>query len=292
LKASLKSSETELTRRKNVLKKKVMRCSAIAEIIVVGNELLNGTTLDTNSHWLSKKLEEIGVTVSRKTTVRDDLESISSSFREALDRKPSWIFSVGGLGPTFDDMTLQGLALTIGKKIGLNFEALQYLKESYARRSNLKRRLTSSSLKMAMIPEGSTPLPNSVGSAPAVLTKYGSSKIVSFPGVPGEMKVIFRQVVLPLLQRDFPGLATRSQIWIGSKGVRESQIAPIIDTIMRKYASKVYVKSHPFGFDKQKNSLLHFQIISDETPNLYAQRAARTMERAIAKLGGKSQRLN
>ena len=88
-----------------------------AEILVVGNELLNGTTLDTNSFWLSKELAKTGVKVERKTTVRDELSAISLAFKQCISRKPDWVFSAGGLGPTYDDMTVRGPRARIGQKI-------------------------------------------------------------------------------------------------------------------------------------------------------------------------------
>lgn len=263
------------------------------EIIVVGNELLNGTTLDTNSYWLSKRLGEIGSTVSRKTTVRDDLTMISDAFSESMQRKPQWIFSIGGLGPTFDDMTLLGLSKALGRKIKLNKNALNFLKQSYKRRPMPNRRkLSHASLKMAEIPEGSTPLPNPVGSAPAVLVEYRSTKIVSLPGVPKEMKAIFKEELLPLLRQDFARLSKRKQIWISSTGVRESQIAPSTAKIMRQYSPDIYLKSHPIGFDRKGRSLLRFQLISMKPPSsdLSLEKAARSLEKVISHLSGQSTR--
>jgi nicotinamide-nucleotide amidase len=263
------------------------------EIIVVGNELLNGTTLDTNSHWLSKRLDEIGCTVSRKTTVRDDLPTISGAFRESMQRSPQWIFSIGGLGPTFDDMTLLGLSNALGRKIKLNKNALNFLKQSYKRRPMPNRRkLLRASLKMAEIPEGSTPLPNPVGSAPAVLSEYRSTKIMSLPGVPREMKAIFKDKLLPLLRQDFEHLSRRKQIWISSTGVRESQIAPATAKIMHRYSPDIYLKSHPIGFDRKGRSLLRFQLISMNPPfsDPSLEKAARSLEKVISHLGGQGTR--
>jgi nicotinamide-nucleotide amidase len=261
----------------------------IVEIIIVGNELLNGTTLDTNSHWISRQLDGLGATVSRKTTVRDDLAMISDAFCESIKRKPRWIFSVGGLGPTFDDMTLRGLAKALGRKVKRDAKALEYLKQSYTRRPIPSRRLSRSSLKMAEIPEGSIPLPNPVGSAPAVLVELRSTKIMSLPGVPKEMKAIFKEQILPLLRRDFATLSKKKEIWISSTGVRESQIAPSIGKIMQRYSPEIYLKSHPIGFDQKGKSLLRFQLIS-LNPS-FLEEAARSLEKAISDHGGKSRRM-
>src|SRR5208283_986205 len=149
-----------------------------AEIIIVGNELLNGTILDTNSHWLSKRLTALGVFVSRKTTVRDDLSEITSAFAESLERKPSWLFSFGGLGPTYDDKTLEGLSRAIGRRLSINRVALKMLRERYRTRPRLKNqrpsRVTKYSMKMATLPEHSIPLTNRQGSAPGVFFRTPS----------------------------------------------------------------------------------------------------------------------
>jgi nicotinamide-nucleotide amidase len=233
-----------------------------AEILVVGNELLNGTTLDTNSYWLSKRLTKIGVRVERKTTVRDVLPVISKAFRDCAGRKPSWIISVGGLGPTFDDMTIQGLALAIRRELVLDRVALGMLKSSYQRRAKLFRRefrrLPKTSLKMARIPRDSTPLQNPVGSAPAVLAKAGRTRIVSLPGVPSEMKAIFEQQIAPLVKEDRSFVSVEE--WVKVVGISESKFAPRLNRIEQRFSPSIYIKSHPRGFERGK-SILNIQVI-------------------------------
>jgi nicotinamide-nucleotide amidase len=302
LTGSLKSSVPALICSYFILLEQGSSKAGIVEIIVIGNELLNGTVLDTNSHWLAKRLDKIGVTISRKTTVRDDLAVISKAFRESLEREPDWIFSLGGLGPTFDDLTLQGLAKTLGRKIRLNATALKYLRESRKRRLGTSTpRLPKASLKMAMILEGSTPLPNPVGSAPAVLVEQRSTRIVSLPGVPKEMKGIFKGELLPLLRNDFAHLWKRKQVWISSVGVRESEIAPFTLALMRRFSPYIYLKSHPMGFDRKGRSLLRFQLISTNIPLASStssktidplEAAAKALEKKIANFSGKSLRIS
>lgn len=246
-----------------------------AEILVVGNELLNGTTLDTNSHWISQELTSIGVRVTRKTTIRDDLSIISKTFRECYTRNPRWLFSVGGLGPTYDDMTIEGLAISLGKRLYTEPVAVQMLKDSYERRRKMfnrpMRRISTSSLKMAMIPRGSLPLRNSVGSAPGVLIKSDNTTVVAFPGVPGEMKAIFSEEVAPLIKQESAQFINAEE-WLELIGVSESRLAPVVSKISREYSNHLYVKSHPMGFEKGK-SIIHVQIIltarkEDETRSL------------------------
>lgn len=258
------------------------------ELIVVGNELLNGTTLDTNSHWVSKQVDRIGAVLSRKTTVRDNLHEISESVGEALRRKPNWIITIGGLGPTFDDMTLLGVAKALHTHVERNALALRYLKESYRRRQIHRRRLAQSSLKMAEIPNGAIPLPNSIGSAPGVLTNHEGTSIVSLPGVPSEMKAIFKENILPKIAQRTEGQKKRKQLWIETVGVRESLIAPATKRIMEKYRNYIYLKSHPMGFDRKERSVIHFQLISeDQSPkgNLSFIEASKDLRKEILKYG-------
>lgn len=262
------------------------------EIVVVGNELLNGTTLDTNSHWISKRLVELGALVTRKTTVRDELGEISDVFRSAIERSPEWIFSLGGLGPTYDDMTLKGLSRAIGSKIERSAEAIQMIRESRERRilagAKIPRKLLASSLKMAEIPRGSVPLRNSVGTAPGVLVQVGSTRIVSFPGVPNEMKAIFEEQVVPLLRREL-SVFKRSENWLSTSGISESAIAPHVNKLMSEYAPLVYIKSHPLGFRKGR-SLLKFQL-SATFSSREERRATRALSEATRKLSAISKKL-
>ena len=254
------------------------------EIVIVGNELLSGTTLDTNSHWLTQQLTNLGFLVRRKTTIRDDLGEISGTFKEVLSRKPAWVISIGGLGPTFDDMTLLGLARSLGKVLEINPKALEQLKERYRNRAKLYgkkySRITKASLKMVTLPRGSEPLKNTEGSAPGVLTESrGGTKIVSLPGVPREMKAIFLQELKPMLEK-VPGRIRRFEQWLYIEGVSESKIAPCVHKIVKESSQAVYVKSHPFGFKKGK-SLIKVQFIAQSENE---QDSLKLLDRACTKL--------
>lgn len=124
----------------------------IVEILVVGNELLNGTVLDTNSHWLSVRITALGGFIARKITIRDDLSVITDAVKDCLSRKPGWLFCLGGLGPTYDDMTLDGVANALGIRTRITKESVAILRENVnRRRMRLKlpkvRRISKSSLK-------------------------------------------------------------------------------------------------------------------------------------------------
>jgi len=139
-----------------------------------------------------------GGIVKRITVVRDEIDEIASSIKESLSRKVGWIIISGGLGPTYDDKTLQGLAKAVEQKLVLNEEAVRMLKRKYSRAPNLI--LTAPRIKMATMPARAKPLENPLGHAPAVMVKHGPCTIFSLPGVPTEMMAVFAKQVMPVLK--------------------------------------------------------------------------------------------
>ena len=118
----------------------------IVEILCIGTELLSGITLNTNAYWLCSEITNVGGVVRRVTVVHDDLNEISSAARESLARKPNILITTGGLGATYDDITLEALATAFGKKVVLDSRAVEMLKKSYARHK-LHYELTESAAK-------------------------------------------------------------------------------------------------------------------------------------------------
>src|SRR5438445_10762542 len=108
-----------------------MKKSPVAEIISVGNELLIGHTLDTNSHWIAKRFTRFGWTLQRITVLRDSPPAIRDGVTGALRRKPDLLITLGGLGPTHDDMTLRGVDLALHKPLMLNSEAFAMVTARY-----------------------------------------------------------------------------------------------------------------------------------------------------------------
>jgi molybdenum cofactor synthesis domain-containing protein len=256
-----------------------------AEIISIGNELLIGHTLDTNSHWIAKHLTRLGWTLERVTQLRDSLDSIKSGVRGSLKRNPSVLITIGGLGPTHDDMTLAGISRALNKPLRLNKEALQLVKDHY-RRLESKPKLTKYRTKMATLPQGSAPLPNPVGTAPGVKLQQSSTIMFSLPGVPSEMKAIFRASIIPYLE-SFHAIRPK-EIELKITGIIESALAPVLDQA-RKIYPKLYFKSHPRGRETGIRPLIHLHIyniepgaeerISDATAYVMVQ---------LARIGGRS----
>src|SRR5712692_110152 len=227
-----------------------------AEILAIGNELLIGQTLDTNSHWLAQRLHALGWTVERITTVKDSLKSIRDSVVEALDRRPELLLTVGGLGPTYDNLTIKALSKAIRKQMTLNRHALAMVMMKYKTMEkpavlNVHRK------KMAMLPSGAKPLPNPAGTAPGVVIQARGTTIISFPGVPRELKAIFKTSVIPILRRS--SAPPPSELYVMMVGIVESALAPILESV-RGENSNLYWKSHPMGRETGVKSLIKLHI--------------------------------
>ena len=234
------------------------------ELLSVGNELLLGNTVNTNASWLGAQITAAGAQVTRITTVGDDLTEISSAVKESLRRHPNVLITTGGIGPTFDDMTLKAVGRALKRRVRVNREALVLMRKHYARRFGGKLpKLTGPRLKMASIPQGSVPIENPVGTAPAVQLTVRGTTIYCLPGVPSEAKAIFLESVLPKIRANAGG---RSYVerWFELVGIMESTLAPIIDRVMAQ-ASGVYIKSHPRGVENGVSHIeLHFSTFASE----------------------------
>jgi molybdenum cofactor synthesis domain-containing protein len=230
-----------------------------SEIICIGNELLIGKILNTNENWLAKRATSLGITVKRISTVGDDVNEIANTIRETLDRTPRFIILTGGLGPTYDDKTLEGVAKSINLELFVNEKAFQMVKEKYEtyhREGRMKKvELTPSRVKMATIPEGSEPITNPVGTAPGVRLDIDDSIMFILPGVPSEMKAIFDDSVAPVMIEE-TGDLTFFEKSINVEGIMESSLAPLIDQA-RHGNSYVYFKSHPKGEERKPHIEIH-----------------------------------
>ncbi|MCS7135862.1 MAG: nicotinamide mononucleotide deamidase-related protein [Nitrososphaerota archaeon] len=261
------------------------------EIISIGNELLIGRVVNTNANWLAKKITEIGGFVRRITDVRDDLSEISSAVREALKRDTEWIITSGGLGPTFDDMTLIGVAKAIKRPIKLNKQAYQMIVEKYKdmfERGIIKSlEITPERRKMAELPAGAIPLRNRVGTAPGVLVKFGRQRIACLPGVPAELMDIFENELLPIIQKSIKRTYTVEKILI-AKDIIESALAPAIKEVISRHPT-VYIKSHPKGRESGVSIIeLHLTATapSSERIEIEIEQAVQELKEKIVALGG------
>ena len=221
------------------------RGAPIVEIVSAGNEVLIGDVLDTNTNWLCVKVTGLGGLVRRTVMLRDDVTAIAAEVRGALARGPALLFTVGGLGPTSDDRTLEGVALGLGVELELHPEAERMVAERY--REFYERgyvpfpELNEARRKMARLPAGARPLTNPVGGAPGVLVERDGTSIVSLPGVPGELKKIVEESLDEPIARLF-GRAHYEERSLVVQLQDESAIADILRRAERDHPD-VYVKS-------------------------------------------------
>ncbi len=191
-----------------------------ASIITIGDELLIGQTIDTNSAWIGTQLNKIGVWVKRRVAVGDNREDIWKALDEEA-KEVQIILITGGLGPTADDITKPLLCDYFGGKMIVNEEVLEHVTSIFLR---LNRPMLNRNLKQAEVPDTCTVLMNKRGTAPGMLFKKGELIFISMPGVPHEMKGLMSDKVLPLLQAayELPFILHRTLL---TAGVGESFIA-------------------------------------------------------------------
>ena len=183
-----------------------------AEIITIGDELLIGQVVDTNSAWMAQRLNEVGISLHQITSVHDDREHILTALEEAFSRADI-VFTTGGLGPTKDDITKHIMCEYFGTQLVEDLDVRTHIHDLYKDRPEALNRLTATQW---LVPESATILPNRVGSAPILVFKKclgvqefssleefkipNSKFLIALPGVPHEMKIAMMEQVIPYLQ--------------------------------------------------------------------------------------------
>ena len=170
--------------------------TSFASIITIGDELLIGQVVDTNSAWMAQELNKIGVSVKHRVAVGDSWDDIWNALDEE-SKYASVIFITGGLGPTSDDITKPLLCKYFGGKLILDEATLAHVTNIFV--NKLKRPMLESNIKQAEVPDVCKVLFNEVGTAPGMMFEKNEKIFISLPGVPHEMKWIMTNVVLPLL---------------------------------------------------------------------------------------------
>ncbi len=218
-------------------------------ILTIGNEVLDGLVLDTNANWLDNQIASIGLQVVRHATVRDTLEEIGHGI-DFLRNHCDVIISSGGLGPTFDDMTLDAVSRYIGVKLAEHPDAIAIIERQYKmlhdRGIVQSPDLTESRRKMAQLPVGGVPLDNRVGGAPGVRLKIdGSTTLICLPGVPSELKDIFDGSVRKWLH-ECTSMKYYERV-VDFPQRDESVMAPFVSEVM-ELSPSVYIKSMPHSY--------------------------------------------
>ena len=223
------------------------------EIIAVGKELLRGQTQDTNSSWLARRITALGGVIGRVVIPDDDVKAIAQEIKNSLNNGARIIITTGGLGPTFDDMTLAGIARATALPLALHAGALEFVNRRY---EDFYKKgfvddpaITPPREKMAHLPQGAEPLDNPVGTAPAVLLTIPQGIIFALPGVPCEMQAIFELVVVPRL-KGLLGAAIYLEETVNTGLGDESVIAGMVDQVMQQVPG-TYLKSKATGFGKE-----------------------------------------
>ncbi|MEX0882560.1 MAG: competence/damage-inducible protein A [Cyclobacteriaceae bacterium] len=194
-----------------------------AEIISIGDELLYGQILDTNSKWISEELDKIGVRVVRKTTVGDEKSVLLEAF-QAASEKVDIVLMTGGLGPTKDDLTKEVLASFFDSSIVLFPQALEDLSLLFSKRG---RELTPTNRQQAYLPENCTYIHNAKGTAPGMWFDEKSSIWMSMPGVPHEMKYLMENEVIPRIKKRFSFPVIYHKM-VKTVGIGESWLSDLI----------------------------------------------------------------
>ena len=202
-----------------------------AEIIAIGSELLTPQRTDTNSLWLTERLISIGVDVKLKTIVGDDESRLEEAIRDALKRSDI-VITTGGLGPTEDDITRQISARAVGRELVYHDNLEADLRERFRRWG---REMPEINKRQAYVIDGADVLPNPNGSAVGMLLKLDRQFLAIFPGPPREMRPMFEEFVLPVLQEIAGGIVSRRRI-LRVSGLGESAVDEVIAPIYKSYS--------------------------------------------------------
>lgn len=203
-----------------------------AEIVTIGDELLIGQIINTNQAYIAERLNTVGVDISRMTTVGDSAAAVMSAFTEAFDRNDI-VCVTGGLGPTHDDITKKMVCEFFHTTLVMHQPTLEHI-TALAQRRNIA--MIQSNIDQALVPVGSTVIPNPVGTAPGMMFEKEGKFFFVMPGVPFEMKEMIDGWIVPFLASKSTGLIVRHRT-LKTTGIGESMLAneigdvtPIIGT--------------------------------------------------------------
>lgn len=181
-----------------------------AEIIAVGTELLMGETQDTNSSWIAQRLPEFGLELEFVTIVGDDISRLTNTLTQAWGRS-SVIVVMGGLGPTLDDLTRDGIANMLGEEIATDPELKDWLEESFSRR-NINP-MPQQNLRQAGIIPSAQSIRNAMGTAPSWWIDKDEKLLITLPGPPRELTNMWTTEIAPRLKQRLPGQKIMSRMF-------------------------------------------------------------------------------
>ena len=217
------------------------------EIVAVGTELLLGQLVDTNTPLIAQKLASVGIDVRATQAVGDNRQRIAAAIRASLVRAEG-IVTTGGLGPTTDDLTKEGVCDALGLGVELYEPALRQMERFFAK---LGRPMPENNRKQAELPKGSRPLDNPNGTAPGFIAFSNDGRFVAcMPGVPREMKPMLSDRLVPFLRERFDVDRTIRTRVVHTIGMGESEIDHRIGDLFRSSENpKIAVLAHDFRVD-------------------------------------------
>ncbi|MGM0580555.1 MAG: competence/damage-inducible protein A [Bacteroidota bacterium] len=244
-----------------------------AELISIGDEILYGQTLDTNSHFISAELDKLGIRVKRKVTVADNRDSMMRAFQEA-EANADIIIITGGLGPTKDDLTKPLLAEYFDSGMKLHEDILEELRQRFAKRG---RELNKLNKGQAELPEKCTPIANKYGTAPGMWFEKADKVFISMPGVPKEMKYMMEDTIIPKFKEIYKTPVLIHKM-VKTVGIQESILAEKLEDWENSLPKEIKLAYLP-GLNQVKLRLTasgedgkHLQMLIDqEVDKLYKQ---------------------
>jgi nicotinamide-nucleotide amidase len=266
----------------------------IAEIMATGEEIRSGALIDSNSAYIADKLGEVGVFVARHTCVGDDLDFLISAFKEIGSRADVAVVT-GGLGPTSDDLSAQAAAAAAEVSLVLNQAARQSLENFFKER---KRVMNPASQKQALLPEGAQCFANPIGTAPGFSIKIGKCLFFFLPGVPGEMRRMLSDSVLPQLNQNLGATRNFYRVkTLSTFGLTESKVFerlaglentfPEVSLGLRLKFPEIQVKLYANGPDEQQlndNLESAARWVMDKMGNKVFSQQGDPMEKAVGQL--------
>jgi nicotinamide-nucleotide amidase len=198
-------------------------------VLAIGNELLDGRVTDTNSNWIGFELRRMGLSLYRTATCGDTIEEIASCLKTLFEGSDI-VLTSGGLGPTTDDLTRDGVATLAGVKVVFDQKSMDQVEAYFAKRN---RTVNPANKRQAYIPEGSSQIINPVGSAPGfdIEFNFGNKmrRVFALPGVPVELKEMCVNTVFPAIKSKVPELSNRKEVGFRVFGLPESEIGQRIE---------------------------------------------------------------
>ena len=265
-----------------------------ASIITIGDELLIGQVVDTNSAWIAQELNKAGISVKHRVAVGDNKEDIIRALNEE-QQLADIILITGGLGPTADDITKPLLCEYFGGKMILHQPTLDFIIELFEKK--FRRPMTDRNRKQAEVPDTCTVLMNERGTAPGMMFKKGEKIFVAMPGVPHEMKWLMQTYVLPYIIKNFHSGFVEHKTLI-TAGIGESSLADKIQDIEEKIPVHIKLAYLPnfgmvrlrlTGYGKDRNVLLEelqlqFDLLKDSVAEFLVTEEDLVLEAVVGKL--------